>query len=268
MHVQAQRRHGAAVGQLITLLHGSQDVRSGQWVTDRRIVGAKMNRRPQLQTDRALALDQPVMDEDRVLHVRQQHALLEGHVADLVAPDRQAPFEAKLGKVLDTVQVELAADALLAAEMHGLAVRQPQPFREVIEHHAAPERARQRGDEQAVIAPRSDAGERAGSVAAQAVGHQPLIVDELLHLAGMLRRPRQVQDTVFHAARSSSYSPHPRTRGSGASGIPLLRHEHDRRLTGDAPAVRRLHFCHTGAAILALLARPVLLPALSRRWRE
>ena len=70
--------------------------------------------------------------------------------------------------------------AFLAVERHRAAVRR-YALAEVIEHDHSAERVWQRGDEKAVIAARDDARHAARRVSAQAVRHDPLGVEQLLH---------------------------------------------------------------------------------------
>src|SRR5439155_5822204 len=118
-----------------------------------------------------------------------------GRVAERIAPHGQSGLEPELRQVLG-VRVELAADAFLLAELVDGAVGGGIALAEVVEHHDAAERRRQRGDEQPMIAPRGDAGDRARGVPPEAVGHQPLARQSLLALrargGGPLDAPHQV----------------------------------------------------------------------------
>ena len=64
---------------------------------------------------------------------------------------------------------------LLGARVEHAAVGQAQALGESVEHHHAAQRIGQGGDQQAVVAARDGAAHRAGGVAAQAVGDQPLL---------------------------------------------------------------------------------------------
>src|SRR5262249_51764749 len=71
----------------------------------------------------------------------------------------------------------------------------------------------ERGDEQAVVTPRDDAGDGSAGVATEAVGEQPLASDERLDVAGLRSRPRQAP----HRGRDHRLArapPPPHARGS------------------------------------------------------
>src|SRR4051794_1923958 len=75
--VQAQRGERGAYGQLVATVHGRQPVRPGAHLTHRGVVTAEVNGWTQLQPDHLLAGNQAVVDEDRVLRVQQEHALVD-----------------------------------------------------------------------------------------------------------------------------------------------------------------------------------------------
>ena len=166
---------------------------------------------------------------DRVLPVRQQDALLDDEAAELVAPDRQAGFQAELGQVVGAVQLELAADALLAADLDDVV---PSGRRICSDRWLSiivrPSGAGRAAIEQAVIAAREHARDRAGGVAAQAVGDEPLAVEQRLGRGSPAPRGQCIVQTSRPAWRAS----HGRIR---CIGRPAPR----RRSPGNAPAVLR-----------------------------
>src|SRR5206468_12939228 len=69
-----------------------------------------------------------LVDVDRVLLVRQQHALLENHVVHLVAPDGQALLQAEFRQVIGPVQFQ-GVGTFFAAEEEGFAAGQAEQLR-------------------------------------------------------------------------------------------------------------------------------------------
>src|SRR2546425_11205543 len=132
-----------------------------------------------------------------VLLVRQEPALLEGMVVDLIAPDRQARFQAKLLQMFDAVQLQRALIMLGGADLDDLIGGQTNLLRQVVEHHLSAERRGQGGDEQAVIAARARSGDRAGGVAAQAVGNQPFTLDQAAVSGLLALRPGHAADELI-----------------------------------------------------------------------
>ena len=113
-------------------------------------------------------------DVHRVLLVRHHDALLDRESVDAVEPDRQPQLEAELGQMLGAVRRVRAGDFVLVAEPDDAVPGQPHALEQVIEQDHAAERRGQRRDQHAVVAARQHAGDRAGGVAAEAVGDQPL----------------------------------------------------------------------------------------------
>src|SRR5436190_6768509 len=104
-------------------------------VTHRGIVRTKMQRGPQLEADRLLALDDPIIHVNGILLMRQIDPFFERDSAGLVTPDRQAELQAERLQERNTRQVERAAAAFLTAEDDGGTVRETKQLGEVIEHH-------------------------------------------------------------------------------------------------------------------------------------
>ena len=116
--------------------------------------------------------------------------------------DRELLEDAVLG------ERHLAAAVLVAAESPAESVRTFQNFLEMIEHHRAAERRGERGDEEAVKAPRIRAADRAGCVAAEGVRDQPFASEELVArvaaLPAGLNRDCNVASEVLIAVQTVS----------------------------------------------------------------
>ena len=150
-----------------------------------------MDRRPQLEPDRALALDEPIVDIDRVLLMREKNALFQGETVRFITPDRQAELQAERFQVLGPVQVQRrGAGAFLAAETKRGTVGKTKKLGEMVEHVLPAQRRRQSGDQQAVIPARRHAGKGSGGVSAQAVGHEPFAVQQWFGAVGVGFAPR------------------------------------------------------------------------------
>ena len=127
---------------------------------------------------------------------------------------------------------------LVAEPDHALA-RQAHALEQVIEHHDAAERRRQRRDQHAVVAARQHAGDRARRVAAEAVGHEPLAPRWAL-----ARRHR----FVFPVAR--------RDNRCVSTPSSRLRHEKQRRAPWHQPRAVGIERRRALAAIRRRLAAP------------
>jgi hypothetical protein len=151
-----------------------------------------VKRRTQLDPDGA-AVEEVIRDVHGVLLMEQVHPLFHGGGAELVPPDGQAEVEPELGEMLGARPLEPAVRPLLAADLEARAVREPQQLGEMVQHDGTPERRRQRGDEQSVIAPGRHARHRPRREAAEAIGHEPLAGDRRLarRLAGADQRSSQ-----------------------------------------------------------------------------
>jgi len=193
--IETQRGQPGTRSHLIAMLHRRHGVGAARLVIHRRVVEPKLDRRPQFQTHGS-AVGQRILDVNGVLPVRQQHALFDDRAAQFVAPDRQAHVEAKFGQIGGAVDFEHASDAFLAAEPSGGAVGQAHEFRQVIQHHLAPQGRRQGSDQEPMIAPGCHAGHRTGRIAAQAIGHQPFAGHERLQHRRLGTRPRHAQNPV------------------------------------------------------------------------
>src|SRR4051812_27909771 len=118
---------------------------------------SKVDRGAELEADRLWTINQPIAHVNGILAVGQQDSLFERDPLDFVTPDRQSALQSKLLKMLDAVQIQLARP-LVAPQQKGPTARQTHQLRKMIEHYLPAERGGQRGHQQAVVAPRSDAG--------------------------------------------------------------------------------------------------------------
>ncbi len=197
-HAEAQRRHVGAVGDFVTVEDGRQGVGPLERRADLLFVGSKVDGQPQFQPHRALSLDQPVADMDRVLLVQQDNTFFQHPILDRPAPDGQADLQVEGAEEFDAVQVEGSAGRLLAAQAHRSSVRQPDLFGQVVEHHDAAQGRRQRGHEQAVIAARTHAGNRGRRITAQAVRYDPFALDQgaTSSLLASVQRMRRISSSI------------------------------------------------------------------------
>ena len=144
-------------------------------------------------------------------------------------------------------------DFVLVAEPDDAVSRQPDALEQVIEHHDAPERRRQRRDQHAVVATRQHAGDGARRVAAEAVGHQPLAP----------RRALAGRDGLVFAIRGASECCEP-----DPSSLSGLRHEKHGAAAGHEPGTVGIERRHPLAAVLRRLAAPRQPPARVERRRQ
>ena len=249
---EPERGQAAGLAELVAVAGGRQAVLAGQLLVDLRVVRAEVDRRPELQPERPVAGDQPVAQVRGVLEVGHQQPLLDGVPGrELVAPDGQAVVEAELGEVGGAVDLQqVAAGPLLAAEADDRAVGQAEAVGEVAEHQGPAVVAGQGGDQQAVVAAGVGARERPRGVAAEAVGHEPLAVEQGPRV-GLGPPPAQRPDRVK--------SPSGCLLGLG-SGC-----EQHGGVPGEVPAVGGLGLRGAGPAVLGLLARPADRPGGARR---
>src|SRR5262249_27104132 len=122
---------------------------------DWRLMRAEVDRRTHLQAYDSIAGDEVVTNVNRILQVRQEDALLDGEAPHLVPPNRQSLLQAKFRQVIGAVQIERSAFPLLAAEVDGRSIGQPEHFRQMIQHDLAAQRRRECRDQQAMVTARS-----------------------------------------------------------------------------------------------------------------
>ena len=82
MQHQPQRRQVAAVGDLVSIIDGGERRPGRQLRADRRVVRPEVERRLQLQADRPLAFDQPVVDVDGVLPMDKKDLFFQHEAID------------------------------------------------------------------------------------------------------------------------------------------------------------------------------------------
>ena len=125
-----------------------------------------------------------------VLHVRQEYPLFEHDAADVVAPHRNARFEPEFGQITGSVRVGCVARTLASAYFDPPVIGEAQLLGEVAEHHNAPERRRERGNQNPVIPAGDHARHCPRRVPAEAVRHEPLARDHRLGVRRVVRWPR------------------------------------------------------------------------------
>ena len=178
-----------------------------------------------------------------VLAVRHEHALLDRRArrSRSARPAGRAPAGTRRGAPTRSATFG-PGHLVLVAEPHDLPVRQPHALEQVVQHHHPAERRRQRRNQQPVIAPRHHAGDGAGRVAAQAVGHQPLAARRRVIAFEVVLRPRddagQVQASSSFCASSSISPRSERRRTAAAPGTWQMRMRPHRRCAAAAVARR------------------------------
>src|SRR5690349_4970455 len=108
-----------------------------------------------------------------ILQVRQVEVLFKHRLFELITPDRQTGLKAE-GKIVRSWDLQAKIRTLFATQLHPIAIGQSDLFSQMVEQHHPSERRGQRRDEQTMIAPRCDAGERPRRVAAEPVRDKPL----------------------------------------------------------------------------------------------
>src|SRR6202022_4557321 len=143
------------------------------------LVRTEVQRRPQAQRQVRRTGNELVDDVRRVLEVRHQHPLLDSDSSLRESPDRKGGVLRELFEKSFFGEPNLSLDALLiAAQSPAQSVRILNPLLEVIEHHRARERDRERGDEQTVKPACTRAADRSRRVATQGVGDEPFACEE------------------------------------------------------------------------------------------
>ena len=122
-----------------------------------------------------VTLHQPIRNVGGVLPVHHAKPFLQRELVSGVGEDGQTVFQAKaLQKRAYRVGVGGSAE-VVGGECVG-AVVDTEDFFDLIQHHHAPVRSCQRGDQPAVKAPGIQAGDGSGGIAAQPIGHNPFAV--------------------------------------------------------------------------------------------
>src|SRR5207244_8367795 len=131
-------------------------------------------------------------------------------------------------EVAGAVRVAGVARALAAPDLGFLAARELQLLGDRAQHHDAPERRRERRDQDAVVAARDDARHGARRVAAETVGDEPLARDERLGIARIGGRPLDAANGFNHdvlwlrrcgGARAAADGVNASVRGAGRAPI-------------------------------------------------
>jgi len=237
--------------QLVATLDRAEDVRPGDRRVDHGIVRAEVHGGPQRQPDRRIAR-QVVGDMRGVLQVRHQDAPLERQAGECVSPDRQAVLHRELLERGCRAERTEPLRLLDPCEAQAAPIGGRRLLGKVIQHHHAAEGRRQRGDEQPVVAPRHDPGDRAGGVPAQAVGHEPFTAKQPLDvvtLGGTVEAADQRHDTPSERSR-------------------LQATQHDRRFAGQSNALVGDDRRRAGTIVAGIFARPDRFPTHACRRRE
>ena len=121
---------------------------------DRFVVASKLYRRPQRDTNRAVAAHELVGQMDGVLPIRHHDALLDGDARQLVPPDRQAKLQPELDEVIGPIGSVRTGHFIFIPEPDDLPIVESNSFEQMVQEHHPPERRRQCRHEQAVIPPR------------------------------------------------------------------------------------------------------------------
>jgi len=201
------------------ILDSGDRVRLGDGVVHRSLEGAHVERRPQLEPDR-LAAEEPIRDVHGVLLVRHAHALLHERAVDVVAPHRQAGLEPELHQIARARPHEAAARPLLAADLEPRAVAEAEQLRQVVEHEHPSVRGGQRGDEEPVVTPGGNAGERARGEPSEPIGDQPFSGEERGGIALPVAGERERADDRGHRTAPRRRRPSRRTSASSVSSLP------------------------------------------------
>ena len=151
MHVEVQRIKRPGRGDHVPAVLNGQRVVFLQGLRDIVFMAAKMHGGPQFQMHDVLRGQQFIGDEDSVLAMHQLEALLDDDAFRLIAPARQPAFEAELADIMVRGRV-VGGCRFLAADLQAAAIGQAESFRQMVEHHHAAQRSRQRRDQQAVVA--------------------------------------------------------------------------------------------------------------------
>src|SRR5205823_12315464 len=88
-------------------------------------------------------------------------------------------FQSEFGQIMPARQRIFRPAWFFAADLDRAAIRQADVFGKMVEHDNAAKGRRQRGDEQAMIAPRDAAGDGARGVSTKAVREEPFAPEQL-----------------------------------------------------------------------------------------
>jgi hypothetical protein len=103
---------------------------------------------------------------NRVLPVGQEETLLQDERPELVPPHGKPHLEPELDEVQHVSRLSGTVGFPAGGRGGGRAVAEVQPLLQVAQHVHPPERRRERGDQEPVVAPRHDRRHRARRIAA------------------------------------------------------------------------------------------------------
>ena len=199
-------------------------IRRPERLADRRLLMAEIHGGAQRQLDAVDAAVRPggraraqlVHHVDGVLHVRQEHALLDDEAFHVVSPDRQAGLEAELHEIPGPLGVRRVRGAFAAANLD-LPAADPNLLGDVTQHDGPAEWRAERRDQRSVVPARDDAGHGSRGVAAEAIGDQPLAGDQRLGIGHAGNGPWNAANRFGRTAGSVMREPSQR-RGRRTSG--------------------------------------------------
>ena len=131
--------------------------------------------RPQRQRQRRAGTQQRKPQIGSVFAMREPHPLLDQRIGHPVLPHRNRALQLERTQLREPIWIDRAICILVARQGHGC-VQIGGARVDLADQQRAPQRWRQRGDQQAVVAARVRACNRAAGKAADAVGQQPLPV--------------------------------------------------------------------------------------------
>jgi hypothetical protein len=113
-----------------------------------------------------------IVDEGSVLTMGQIDALFKRHAVYFVGPDGQPGIKLKIG------QIGRARERVLfrvqPVEWNRATVREDEFLEQIVQHHRAPQRGRQSGNQVAVKHTRGCSADGSAGITAQTVGDEPL----------------------------------------------------------------------------------------------
>ena len=219
LDAETQRRQVRTRGDLVATVHRGQHVRLLDRPVQRGLVRADVDLRPQTQPNRGVAAGVAVVHVHGVLPVGQRDALLDDGGPDAEDPDGQPRVEAELPQVFGAGEGRGRRLVLLAAQAMAAPVGKLDLLRDVVEHHQASVGRGQGGDKEAVKPPRGHAADRSRRVAAEAVGDQPLLGQQV-GPAAALAGPGVTAYDFLHDVPSRSPAPLGRSLLSSGQGSP------------------------------------------------
>ena len=186
-----RNRSGGSVGpdDFEAIAQRGDVIRLGQRSRDRRIMRTKMQTRAATAAGSGLALPEgdrsgkPCWRDTGARCVFPAHS----HRLRSATPASHTPAKNSPDGRLPTLR---RAEWKSPASETNFPLGQANLLDHVIEHHHAAQRCRQGRDEQAVIFSGADAQQRSRGIAAQSVGHQPLVIEQSLGVMALGRETK------------------------------------------------------------------------------